>query len=774
MADDNKYSVSVRSLVEYCALTGDIDNRYMGADRLKEGVRVHRYIQKNYNENDMSEVAVKYCYLSSKNISLLIRGRIDGVLKSNDGICIEEIKSTLYSPDFMSEPVYVHKAQCMAYAYIYCFDNELDKIKIKVTYCDIKTNIVKSFEYDYYFDELKEFFFGICEKYADYLLFISYLKQQRDNSIDSLEFPFEYRKYQKQAIKKIFDAINCGKNIFINAPTGTGKTLNALFPALKALRGKNAKIFYLTAKSTQKQVANNAVRIMIDNGLKAKALVITAKEKICFYDVPSCNPNDCEYARGYYDKLNDAVKDMISKRDIFDEEYIISEAKNRGMCPFELSLDLAAECDIIICDYNYIFDPFAVLKRFFEEPELCSELIILIDEAHNLVDRAREMYSARLCKTDFLKLRKKVDSSEKPLYKSINEINKILLSYKKKCSQDGTLLLNGIDEDLKSSLYRFEHAADKYLLNSVKQTDAYKSVYEMYFEVNTFLSLCDIINQSHRIYYDSISDSLHLFCTDAKEYLKKRISAVRACVMFSATLSPMSYFCEVLGGGKDDYLMDIPSAFEKDNFKIVVDTSIHTDYKKRKMYYTEAAMRIHAAVISEKGNRLVFFPSYAYMQSVYDEYTALYSDRDVLLQQRNLTEAQRADFIAQFTNENALTAFVVTGGAFSEAIDLTGKRLIGCVVCGVSLPMVCMQRELIRENYEKEGKNGFEYAYVYPGMNKVLQAMGRVIRTYTDTGSAVLLDARFKNGAYQRCFPPHYSHRIYVNGQKELEKALGM
>lgn len=763
------YHVSVRNLVEYVYLKGDIDARYVPANRRQEGIKIHRYIQNTYGSDDISEVAVKYAY-EKNGVSLDVQGRIDGVLK-RDGIeIIEEIKSTSRAVEGIAEPVQTHLAQCKAYAYMYCAPKNLDSVKLKVTYCALKSKEIKSFCYVYSLKELSEFFTDMCEKYTAYLFELEKYRLRRDASIRRMTFPFSYRKYQKSVIDKISEVIGEGKNIFINAPTGTGKTINALFPAVASLaKTSQGRVFYLTAKSTQKQVAKQAVLLMQNNGLLAKTVVVTAKEKTCFLDTPACNPDDCIYAKGYYDKLNGVMETLLKERDVFDCEDIAGAARRFGMCPFELSLDIATACDVIICDYNYVFDPSAALKRFFEEPDRDSGYVLLVDEAHNLEDRARSMYSAELKKEDILTLRRSL-KDEKTLYGKLSDINGELLRLHRRCEGE-SLLLERVDESLAGALYAFQNAADKYLQRSPRGT-YYTAVSDMYFAVNKFLLIFDIMNETHRVYYDKAEKTLNLFCTCPKDYLKEKLSYMQSAVFFSATLSPLNVFCEALGGRREDYLMSVPSIFEKNKFKIIIDTSIATSYKKRGQYYAEAAKRIRAAVQSSAGNRLVFFPSYAYMHSVCNEYEKRFGIENILLQQHDLSESERSAFITHFTEDSAVTAFVVAGGAFSEAIDLAGKRLIGCIVCGVSLPMVCVRRELIRGYYESEGKNGFEFAYIYPGMNKVLQAMGRVIRTASDVGCAVLLDERFAHAPYQKCFPAHYDRRLYVHGQTALEEAL--
>lgn len=766
------YNISVKELCSYSMLSGSIDNRYSSRGRMTEGIRLHQYVQSKYKPTDLSEYSLDLSAVFDDTL-LNISGRADGVLNYKKHPVIEEIKSTSRSLLEIEEPEDVHLAQCKCYAYMYCVENALDCIDLKVTYIYTgEKKDIKQFEYSESFEELKSFFDKMCLAYIDAIKRSEALEEKRNDTIAKIKFPFEFRMYQKETINRIYKLIKAGKNVFMNAPTGSGKTLNALYPAIKAMPYlNNPKVFYLTSKSTQKSVAINAMQILMKKGLNAKVVEITAKEKACKLAKPNCNPIDCEYANRYYDKLRENKDKILDGRNFVLQKDFEAISEEYKMCPFEMSLDFAQWADIIICDYNYVFDPSAALKRFFDDESESADYIFLVDEAHNLPDRSRQMYSAEIYKKDLYKL-KQVAPSLRKLNKIADEIIDYFGEWESDSRGKDANVFEDISLDFYTLLGKFTHEADNYLSRANSSDEKYQYVLDMYFNVNRFINMYDIKKESHIFYYDNKGDFLKLFCTDAGEYLKAILKKGKSGVFFSATFTPLEYYREILGGSSDDDLYSVASSFDKDNFKIAVDTSISTTYAKRALHYKDVADRIHDTIMSKRGNYIVFFPSYLYLNAVYEEYINKYEDDNILLQERNMNEKKRNEFLSKFTVSSAVTAFAVIGGVFGEAVDLVGDKLIGTVICGVSLPMICTERELIKEHYDKSGKSGFDYAYVYPGMNKVLQAMGRVIRTQDDRGCAVLLDERFRYSAYRKCFPPHYDNMVFVNNSNDLKKYL--
>lgn len=752
-------NVSVKNLIQTALRKGHIDNRYVAKNRMEEGSRVHRILQSGYSKDDVAEVTVNTAW-TKENITLSVGGRIDGVLDyDTPDAVIEEIKSTTMSAEDITQPFEMHLAQAMVYAYIYSSDRNLEKIKVRMTYYALSERKTRYFDYEYTKDELKEYFDGLCEKYFLYVKLKVSMAEAINESIEGMTFPFEYRNYQKKVIAKIYNTQKERKNIFICAPTGTGKTINALFPSLKMYpKLDEGKIFYLTAKSTQKNVALSNLKTLTAGGLRAVCVEITAKEKVCRLSKPSCNPEECPYAVDYYEKLWDVTNDILRNESLIDRSVTEKYAEKYTVCPFELSLDISNWADVIVCDYNYVFDPAAYLKRYFEEKG--GEYIFLIDEAHNLISRSREMYSAEMPRSKILHAAGKVKEN-KSLYNILKKISSKLLSIKKTAGEDGISILEEVPEDVVNLMYNFQTAADKYLTEH-KVSESYEVIQELYFDVVAFLRIYELMGESHTVYYDYGEDTLCLFCADAKDYLSARLKSAVSAVFFSATLSPLSYYCELLGGQNTDYILNVPSAFDPEKFEITVDTSVKTTYSRRANYYGTIADKIYAVTNEKKANYMVFFPSYDFMRSVFEKYAEKYPTLNIILSHRFMTENERDEIISSMVPGADVTLFAVSGGVFSEGIDLTGEKLYGAIIAGCALPMVSVKNELIREYFEKSGKDGFEYAYIIPAMNKILQSMGRVIRTSDDEGIAYLMDERFAHKKYARCFPAHYENIKYI------------
>ena len=396
-----KLHISVRNLVEFIFREGDIDNRtgkLQSADAMMEGTRLHRKIQQAQGGDYQAEVPLKIS-MQEPLYELTIDGRADGIFTNDEGIVfVDEIKGMYRKVELMEEPVFVHQAQAMCYAYIFAYQNAIERMGVRMSYCNLDTEEMKYFTFLYAFEELKEWFTKLTNEYKKWADFQYEWRQIRQASIANLEFPYAYREGQKQLVSDVYRTIHRGKNLFIQAPTGVGKTISTIFPAVKAV-GENLadRIFYLTAKTITATVAKDTFRLLSEHGYKAKVIQLTAKEKLCMCEEMECNPVNCPYAKGHYDRVNDAVFELLQNSDMFTREEILAQAEKHQVCPFEMSLDVATWVDAIVCDYNYVYDPRVYLKRFFQEG-IKGEYIFLVDEAHNLVERSREMYSAVLYK----------------------------------------------------------------------------------------------------------------------------------------------------------------------------------------------------------------------------------------------------------------------------------------------------------------------------------------------------------------------------------------
>ena len=769
--------ISVRELVEFILRTGDIDNRIGGkkdAESMLAGARIHRKIQKSMGSDYHAEVTLKHL-IPLEKFDLQIEGRADGVI-DGDPVTIDEIKGIYRSLEFLKEPVAVHLAQAKCYAYIYGLQNEKRTMQVQMTYVNLDTEQKVYFKESYSMEELSEWFQRVVAEYQKWAEFRYEWKMLRNASIKEVQFPYEYREGQKELAGSVYRSILREKRLFIQAPTGTGKTLAAMFPAVKAM-GENLsdKIFYLTAKTITRTVAANCLNLLREQKLRMKSVLLTAKEKMCLCEEVDCNPEKCPYAKGHFDRVNDAVFEILnSDKDQMDRECLQEQAKKWNVCPFELSLDVSTWVDAVICDYNYAFDPRAHLKRFFYEGTK-EDYIFLIDEAHNLVERARNMYSASICKEDFLELKRLLKGKAPKVEKQLNKSNSHLLELKRECEHYE--ILKDINA-LYLQLLTLSGEIQEYL-EIVNDTELKKSVTEFYLNLRTFLNTYEVLDESYTIYAQMCADGkfrLNLFCIHPANRLKEYLQHGRGCVFFSATFLPIQYYKELLSGDAEDYAVYATSCFPPENQLVFIGNDVTSKYTSRGVReYEKISTYIEETVKNRKGNYLVFFPSYEMLEQVYEVFleTDLSKECVCKLQNVHMTEEEREIFLAEFEKEQeqSLLGFCVMGGIFSEGIDLAQERLIGAILVGTGLPKVCTEREILKQYFDGRGLGGFDYAYLYPGMNKVLQSAGRVIRTATDRGCVILLDKRFLRQEYERLFPREWKQPVSGN-VSHLQKVL--
>ena len=770
---------SVRNLVEFVLRRGDLQPGSIGASRAAEGIKAHQYIQKISGADYVPEVTLSYVYPNqetqdgwisssmqdrgiSENFCLEIKGRADGIIMKESGACIDEIKTTSLDLILIDESFNdLHWAQAQCYAFMYAVQEGLEIMEAQLTYVQLDTAQTKKFSRSFSRAELTAFFFNLVEQYLTWACQLQEWAMQRDNSIRKMQFPFgTYRPGQRELAVAVYQTIKQSQKLFAQAPTGIGKTIGTLFPALKAMaEGFTVQIFYLTAKTITRTVAEKALTNLQNQGLEIKPLTLTAKSKLCFLAESSCLPEDCLFARGYYDRVNEAVKDMF-KEVAWTRQVIEQYARKHSVCPFEFSLEMANWADVVICDYNYVFDPRVFLRRFFLEG---GEYTFLVDEAHNLVDRAREMFSAELGKESWLSLKKFTKQDDSKLTKSLSKVNSALVKEKKGCTEVGE---NGESVEKESptkliqALRRFIKEAEYFLKTNDQLFSWREQLVEHYFQALSFTKTADSYNERYVTYKHITKDDfkIKLFCLDPSVRLKEALGRGRSAVLFSATLSPMDYFMNVLGGDATSYKLRLASPFPPENLCLMINDRISTKFKQRAATYEQVAESISAAVLYKKGNYLAYFPSYHYMHEVYLRFKAQNPQVEVICQNSGLTEEEREAFLIRFSHnpEQTLVGFVLMGGIFGEGIDLIGDRLSGAIVVGVGLPQVCMEREILRTYYETTSRQGFEFAYLFPGMNKVLQAVGRVIRTEKDRGIVLLIDERFSKAAYKKLFPDEW------------------
>ena len=776
MKEETIIRISVRSLVEFILREGDIDNRVSGSmekDAMLLGGKIHRKIQSRMGTNYTAEVPLKI-QMPCDGFVLQIEGRADGVLKDDGKVLIDEIKGILRSLEHLEAPVPVHLAQAKCYAYIYAVQNSLKCIDVQMTYCQMETEEIRRFCQEFEFQELQTWFQDLVTQYEKWAKFEIEWRNVRNDSIRQIEFPFPYREGQRDLVVSVYRTILRKKKLFIQAPTGVGKTMATVFPAVRAVgEGLGEKIFYLTAKTITRTVAEQAFSLLKEKGLLYKTITLTAKEKICFCEEAECNPDACPYAKGHFDRVNDAVFDLITHSGDWSREVLEEQAKKHMVCPFEMSLDVSNWADAVICDYNYAFDPQAHLKRFFSESGK-GEYLFLIDEAHNLVERGREMYSASLYKEDLLEVRKLVKAEDPKLAKRLSECNQQFLELKRECEHYQILKsVSHIALKLMDVLSKLED-----YLEECKDAEKKKRVLDFYFAVRSFLNIHDIMDENYVIFSEMMEDGrfqIKLFCVNPAVNLQNYLEQGNSTIFFSATLLPVHYYKKLLSVEKDDYAVYAHSSFPQENKFLFIGTDVSTRYTRRgESTYQRFARYIAVMAEQKKGNYMAFFPSYRFLEEVHTCFLECVDHEvDSICQVSYMDEEQREEFLEEFEQERekSLVAFCVMGGIFSEGIDLTDDKLIGAVIAGTGLPQVCTEREILKQYFNAADMDGFDYAYLYPGMNKVLQSAGRVIRTESDRGVILLLDDRFRAMRYREVFPREWQ-QYQLGSVKNLEQEI--
>ena len=706
---------------------------------------------------------------------LAIGGRIDGVSIEDGRVCIEEIKTTRRSlEDISHHENPVHWGQAKIYAYIYAKEQKLNEIDLKLTYYQMDTGEIHAFRKSITMAELASFFQDLVSSYLQWAETIVRWGLLRDESIRKLEFPFSsYRPGQRQMAVAVYRTIKNGDHLLIQAATGIGKTMAAIFPAVKALaEGLSSKVFYLTARTTGRIAAEKALDELRQKGLKLKSLTITAKDRICFNPDSACNPEECEFAKGHIDRIRGALTDMF-RLDAFNRDAVEQVSQSHQVCPFEFSLEMSLWSDCIICDYNYAFDPRIFLRRFFIEEH--GDYTFLIDEAHNLVDRSRDMFSAEIFKQSVLNVRRRIRNGLPHIYKSLGKINSWMIKARTKCDQFG---LSRYEKDPPDDLYpllrNFIRLTERWLSRNLK-TPFREELLELFFAVSGFLRVAEQYDQGYATCFEKIKKDLKLklFCIDPSAGLKSALNRCCAAVFFSATLTPMEYFKKILGCDENAHHLTLMSPFPAKNLGLFFADDVSTLYRQRENTKKQVAQALSTLITQKKGNYLIFFPSYEYMMMVFESFNSQCPANEIIIQTPNMGEADKETFLKRFGRENhqTLVGFAVMGGLFSEGIDLAGDRLSGAAVVGVGLPGISLERELIREYFTHTLNAGYEYAYQYPGFNRVLQAAGRVIRTETDRGVVFLIDHRYGTYRYRSLLPEEWNP-VRVQNQKQFARDL--
>ena len=758
--------ISVRALIEFILRSGDIDNRTESGpdpEAMLAGGRIHRKIQRSMPSTYRAEVPLKTTF-EDGDLQLVVEGRADGIDRRDGMVLVDEIKGVYADVTRFTEAKPLHLAQAYCYACMLAREEGLSGVTCQITYCDLDTEEIRRFQTVRTAEELETWMTDLAEQYFRWAHFQADHREERNRSGEALDFPYDYRPGQKRIAVDVFRAVRRSRNLFVQAPTGVGKTLSVLFPSVKAMaEGLTERIFYLTAKTVTASVAEENLQVLLSRGLDLLACAIRAKEKLCPNEVFECNPELCPYAKGHFDRVNDAVFELLKEGGLFTAERLLAAAEKAGVCPYEFALDVSVWCDTVIADYNYAFDPRVRLRRYFSEGT-GGDYIFLVDEAHNLPDRASEMYSASLVKEDVLALKKLIMKKDGRASRALDRLNRAMLSLRRNLGdypEVGRGILSGTVAELPDINFLMEPLTGSYfelnrLLEEQKNFPERKEVLTGFFEIRTFLETAEQAGEGYRIYarFDDDGFRIRLLCVDPSARLKKCLESARTTVFFSGTLLPVQYYKEMLTGDPEEYAIYTESPFDPENRLLLAASDVSSRYQRRtETEFRRIAEYLRITVSAKTGNYLAFFPSYEFLGKV--EKVLRIPGTEILVQEKEMDEDQRRAFLSVFAKAdgNSRLGLCVMGGAFSEGIDLAEDRLIGCIVVGTGLPAINPESELVKEYFDAAGKDGFDYAYRYPGMNKVRQAAGRLIRTDRDRGVILLLDDRFLTPRSRSLFP---------------------
>lgn len=747
---------SVHAVVETALMGGDLVPG-ASASRLLEGVRGHRSLQSVEQEGVRNEVPVRLT-VEGERVALTVYGRIDRLYGLDT---VEEIKTTLDRSPEDAAPLHWAQAEC--YGHMLCQAENLPALNVRVTYLNLTDGDLTRFTRTYTREALAEKFAGYVRPYLAHLDALTLHRASLGEQMRRLPFPFPtYREGQRELAQEIFLAIRDKRMVMAQAPTGIGKTLAALFPALKGFgQGLAERVFYLTARSTTREAALSALRLMGESDLRA--VVLYAREKCCAQGTPLCRSGLCERALGYYDRLPEAIQAALDQGGPFDRDVVRALADRFCLCPFELALDLSLECDVIICDYNYLFDPRVRLQRYASGGR--QGQVLLIDEAHNLPDRARDMYSAQLSQRAVDHLRASIPKPRRkePLYRALRALSKEM-EEAALCGETPR-----VEQDLRPDLIlRCEEA-----LCALRESDAAQpeEAAALSLDLTAMVYFASHYDQNYNLLIEGgkRARTIALMCLDASEKTGAVLRRSRAAVLFSATLTPMAFYRALCGVKEGSPCVTLRSPFPRENL-MVLNLPVSTRYRAREGTLPRVVSALMALVSSrEKGNFIAFFPSYAYLKMALERLAeCLPEGTQLLAQSAGMGEEERQGFLARFEPHPSgrLLGLCVLGGVFAEGIDLAADRLCGAAVVGVGLPQVGAERDALAARYQAAYGDGYAYAYTYPGLGKVLQAAGRLIRSQSDRGVLLLIDDRYGQERYAALLPPHWTvRRVWNDGQ---------
>jgi DNA excision repair protein ERCC-2 len=758
---DTQLSIAVADLARFCHRSGDIDHRFKAAPTGAQGVAGHQRVYSRRPASYCSEYAVEYRH-SEPGLQLTLRGRADGY--DPDKGLVEEIKTCRTAPDAIPEPVaQLHLAQGTLYAAIIAAQGEMPALDVRVTWFNIDSEEEFSRTEHYSRAELAEFLAATLATFARWLRTLARAQRERDASIVALAFPYGgFRSGQREIAELAYKCIHQGGQLLLEAPTGIGKTAAFLFPALKALATSlHDKIVFLTSKSVGRRAAETTLADFAESGYRGTALSLTAKDKICFSPGKACHGDDCPFARDYYDKLPEALYEAISQR-VLRREDIEAIARRFDVCPYELGLDLLPWIDIVIADLHYVYSLTATLGG--QQDGDSKRWSVLLDEAHNLPGRARNMYSASLAKAAVLQAKSTVSGA---LAKSLARINTQFLALQKLPWQEPDFhSADSLPQALLQALLLFTSCVGEILAQDPAFLHRHRELLDFYFDTLQFLRVAELWGDDYRfeLHRGEGRQGLRiaLNCLDPSRLLSGRHERAHAVVAFSATLSPLPWSRASLGLGEQAVCSHATSPFAPEQLQVSLATDIDTRYHQRNASLGNLARLLHRWAEVTPGNCIVYFPSYQYLQDALAELQSTeggLNARKIWVQTRRQDEQERDQLLQLFTQREDVVALCILGGVFGEGIDLPGKLLSSVVIVGIGMPQVNRDTRQLQAWYQQRYAAGFEYAFLYPGMQKVDQALGRVVRRLEDTGRALLIDPRYRQRQYRELLPAWWDYQ---------------
>lgn len=775
-------TIAVTDLVRFCFRRGDIDHRFTPSPTGPQGIAGHQHLYQSRPASYQPEYPVEWLYRAKENgtAPLRLRGRVDGY--DAEQTLVEEIKTCRVSPDTLPANVTeMHWAQGKLYAAMLARQENIEQLTVRITWLNIDKDETQSESSAFSRESLETFLDETLEQFAHWLSRVDNLRRARDRGLEALRLPYgDFRQGQRDIAELTYKCIDQKGHLLVEAPTGIGKTAAVLFPALKALgQHKVDRLIFSTAKSSGRRTAQDTLANLNEAGAAITSLSMTAKEKICLSPGKACHPEDCPYAQGYYDKLHDAMAAALPEPTttqanpsaktagrLLHREHIEALAREHQVCPYELSLDLLPWVDVVIADLHYSYSLHASIHNLYLARGL--NWAVLVDEAHNLPQRARGMYSGSLRKAAILAAKKNAKGDVRRALQSINR--QLLALQKVSWDEPDFHSSESLPETLIHSLERLVQSVSAELAATANFLQQRPVLKDCFFEVLQFLRVCQCWGEDYRFEMQRTegqqSLTLRLNCLDASRMLTQRQAEAQAVIAFSATLAPMVWSRIGLGLKAETVCFQAPSPFVADQMTMSCATHIDTRYQHRETSLAALCQLLQQWLEQKSGNCIVYFPSYAYLALVAAALT-LPTDRHLWLQRRNTDEADQSELLQRLHQRQDLVAFCLLGGVFGEGIDLPGDQLSSAVIVGVGMPQVNRDTKALQAWHQARNAQGFEYTFLYPGMQKVNQAIGRVIRRREDRGSALLIDPRYARQEYRNLLPQHWVFHDLTNDTPE-------